>query len=96
MRIEDITSGTAPGDDYGAKRNSAHPEVAELLNTRRANMLFNCKSLARDEIELANFINDKLDVNPRYVPSDTLLQTIRVINGKFSGGSSLHGVVRTA
>jgi hypothetical protein len=57
-----------------AERNAAHPEVAELLNARLANMLFNCRSLARDEIELANFIINKLDVDPKYVPSETLLQ----------------------
>lgn len=96
MKIEDITSGTVPGDDYGAKRNADHPDVAELLNARLANMLFNCRSLARDEIELANFIINELDVNPRYVPSDTLMQAIRAINSKLSGGSSLHGMVRTA
>lgn len=96
MKIEDVTSGTVPGADYGAKRNAAHPEVAELLTARLANMLFNCRSLARDEIELANFIINKLDVDPHYVPSETLLQAIRVINHKLSGTSSLHGMVRTA
>lgn len=94
MKIDDITSGSVPG--YGAKRNANHPEVAELLNARRANMLFNCRLLARDEIELANFIINKLDVDPHYVPSETLLQAIRSINEKLSGGSSLQGMIRTA
>jgi hypothetical protein len=96
MKIEDITSGADLPTGYGAKRNAAHPEVAELLNARLTNMLFGCRSLARDEIELANFIINKLEVDPHYVPSETLLQAIRAINDKLSGISSLHGMVRTA
>ena len=106
MRVEellqddmDAAAGTAlpPSGDrsYGAKRNAAHPEVAELLNARLANMLFNCRSLARDELELANFIINKLDTDPHYVPSETLLQATRAINKKLEGESSLHGVIRT-
>lgn len=94
MNIEDITTGAAPG--YGSERNAAHPEVAELLNARLANVLFNCRSLARDEIELANFIINKLDVNPHYVPTETLLQAIRSINRKLADTSSLPGMIRTA
>jgi len=94
MKIDDITSGSVSG--YGAKRNAAHPEVAELLNSRQANRLFDCPSLARDEIELANFIINKLDINPHYVPSETVLQAVRAINDKLPGSSSLHGMVRTA
>jgi hypothetical protein len=86
-------SGEGP---YGAKRNAAHPEVAKLLNARLANMLFNCPSLARDEIDLANFIINKLDVDPHYAPSETPQQAIRAINDKLSGGSSLLGMARTA
>ena len=107
MRVEELLQGNAGGAEgsmlppsgdgsYGVKRNAAHPEVAELLNARLANMLFNCRSLARDEIELANFIINKLDVDPKYVPSETLLQAIRAINDKLSGSSSLHGMIRTA
>lgn len=51
----------------------------------------------RDAIELANFIINKLDANPHYVPSETLLRAIRTINDKlFAGDSSLHGVIRSA
>lgn len=107
MRVEELLQGDANGTtgttlppsgdgSYGAKRNAAHPEVAELLNARLANMLFNCRSLARDEIELANFIINKLDVDPHYVPSETLLQAIRSINNKLAGDSSAQGAVRTA
>lgn len=59
-------------------------------------MLFNCRLLARDEIELANFIINKLDVNPHYVPSDTLLQAIRTICAKLSGQAAFAGMLRTA
>lgn len=107
MRVEELLQGDVDGavgttlppsgdGSYGAKRNAAHPEVAELLNARLANMLFNCRSLARDEIELANFIINKLDVNPHYVPSETLLHAIRAINDELAGTSSLHGMIRTA
>ncbi|MBB1472599.1 hypothetical protein H5368_06120 [Luteimonas sp. MC1782] len=94
MKIDDLTNDSVPG--YGAKRNANHPEVGELLNARLANMLFDCPTLARDEIELANFIINKLDVNPHYVPSETLLQAIRAINDKLGGTSSAHGMIRTA
>jgi len=83
-------------DAYGAERNAAHPEIAELLNARMANMLFNCPALARDEIELANFIINKLDVDPHYVPSETLLQVIRTIDDKISGTYAIAGMIRTA
>lgn len=108
MRVEDVLKselkgsaiGTpmspSGGGTYGGKRNAAHPEVAELLNARQAKMLFDFQSLARDEIELANFIINKLDVNPHYVPSETLLHAIRSINDKCRGESSLHGMIRTA
>lgn len=94
MKIGAITSSSGPG--YGSKRNAAHPEVAQLLNARHANGLFDCQALARDEIELANFIINKLDVNPHYVPSETLLQAIRAINHKVAGESSAYGMIRTA
>ncbi|UNK48852.1 hypothetical protein MNR01_14050 [Lysobacter sp. S4-A87] len=114
MKIEDITgnnlgssmrgnyASSATVNGYNTKRNAAHPEVAELLNARLANMLFNCRSLARDEIELAKFIINTLDLDPHYIPSDTLLQAIRSINNrltgnnKLAGDSPLHGIVRTA
>ena len=105
MKLEDIAphtrthtkpvkTATSPRDDYGSERNAAHPEIAELLNARTANMLFNC-GLARDEIELVNFIINKL-VNPLYVPSESLLQAIRTVNVKIGGTDSMHGMVRTA
>lgn len=96
MRVEDVLSleidtrgpgrGLRTDGDtaYSTKGNAAHSEVVEL----RANMLFNCLSLARDEIELANLILSKLDVNPHYFPSKTLLGAIRGINDKLSGDSS--------
>lgn len=105
MKIEDIVgdvsvpTGEAPQShlgEYGAKRNAAHPEIAELLNARMANMLFNCPALARDEIELANFIINKLDVDPHYLPSETLLQAIRTIDDKIGGTYSMAGMIRTA
>jgi hypothetical protein len=96
MKLEDIVGGTPPTDDYGAKRNAAHPEIAELLNARLANMLVNCRSLARDEIDLANFVINKLDDDPQYVPSQTLRQAVRAINDKLSGSSSLQGMAGTA
>ena len=94
-RTKPVSTAISPGDDYGSERNAAHPEIAELLNARTANMLFNCPALARDEIELANFIINKLDV-PLYVPSESLLQAIRTINVKIGGTDSMHGMVRTA
>ncbi|MGY1458805.1 hypothetical protein ACW5F0_09185 [Luteimonas sp. A534] len=102
MKIEDITGadGASAPDvhlgEYGAGRNAIRPEIAALLNARVANMLFNCRALARDEIELANFIVNKLDVDPHYLPSETLLQAIRSINRKLASDSPLQGVIRTA
>ena len=96
MRIEDVmVGGTAWarsvadmadewGDGYGAERNALCPEVAVLLNAKMANSLFNCPLLARDEMEFANFIIDKLDIDPHYIPSVTLLQVIRSINAKLA------------
>lgn len=86
MKIDDIVSDTLPR--YGPKRNAAHPEVAELLNARLANALFNFRSLARDEIELVNFIINMLDADPHYHPGDVVLQGIRAINSKLAGGMS--------
>lgn len=70
--------------DYGVKRNKRFPEVAALLNARDANMLFNCPLLMRDEMDLANFIINKLDIDPHYLPGDAVLQAVRVINLKLS------------
>lgn len=94
MKIDNITNGSLL--DYSAKRNTAHPEIAELLNARLTDTLFNSRALARDEIELANFIINKLDADPNYVPSEMLLQVIRNICDKRGDESSLHGVIRTA
>ena len=107
MKLEQLGHGNVVGANrmklalpedgsFEAKRSMAHPEVAELLNARMANKLVNCRSLARDEIELADFISNKLDTNPHYVPSETLLQAIRAINDRLASTSSLHGMVRTA
>jgi hypothetical protein len=105
MKIENILGNFADPNDlspishldgYGAVRNEEHPEIAELLNARLANMLFNSRNLARDEIDLANFIVNLLDVNPRYVPSDTLLHAIRSINEKLSRGMPFKDVNRNA
>lgn len=107
MRVEELLQGGVDGKadtmeppsgegSYGAKRNAAHPEIAELLNARLANMLFNCPALARDEIELANFILSKLDIDPHYEPSETLLQAIRTIDDKIGGTYTMGGMIRTA
>jgi hypothetical protein len=62
--------------------------VEEIINVER-------NDNERDEIELANFIINKLDADPHYAPSEKLLQAIRAINDKLAGTSSLHGMVRT-
>ena len=72
--------------DYGKERNRLHPELSELLVTRNANQLFNCVLLSRDELEFANFIINKLDVDPKYIPSMVLLDAIRSINAKLAIG----------
>ncbi|GAB3748952.1 hypothetical protein [Lysobacter olei] len=94
MKIDDITSRSKPADN--AQRHAANPEVAELLNARASNTLLKCRSLARDEIELAHLIMNKLDVDPQYVPSETLLQAVRTICDKLGDQGALAGMIRTA
>ena len=95
MKLTDITTNRAraesiiPTDecdaaDYGAARNSAYPELAVLLNARTANSVMNCKLLARDELELANLVLNRMDVDPHYEPSMTLLDAVRSINAKLA------------
>lgn len=105
MKIEELVGAISVPPDkaplshlgaFGAKRNEAHPEIAELLNAHKANMLFNSPALARDEIELANFIISMLDMDHHYVPSETLLQAIRTIDDKIGGTYSMAGMIRTA
>lgn len=95
MRVEEIIgvdvgprdavmAATDVNGEFGLKRNTRFPEVAKLLNARVANAVFGNESLARDEMELANFIINKLDVDPHYVPGEAVLQAIRVINAKLS------------
>lgn len=105
MKLEDIASSrnsrtraatpeTGTVDDYGSKRNAAHPEIGELLKARAANAL--CDStLARDEIELINFIGSKLEAYPSYVPSETVMQVIRNLCDRISGQASFAGMIRT-
>ena len=92
----DVIPSTAVCDVNGLSSSKAHPEIAELLNAGRANMIFNCPLLARDEIELANFIINKFDVDPLYLPSETLLQATRSICHKLNGLSLHPSVIRTA
>jgi|JI10StandDraft_1071094.scaffolds.fasta_scaffold1163191_1 hypothetical protein len=98
MEVSGTGIGVTQGGEipYNSKRDEAHPEIAELLNARLTDTLFNSRALARDEIELANFIINKLDADPNYVPSEMLLQVIRNICDKRGDESSLHGVIRTA
>lgn len=72
--------------DYGKERNARHPELADLLVAKEANALVNSDLLSRDELEFANFIINKLDSSPDYVPSITLLIAIRSINAKLALG----------
>jgi hypothetical protein len=94
MRIEALQGCTRPRNnhsepsdfpaDYGGARNARHPELADLLIAKEANALFNCPLLARDELEFANFMINKLDVDPHYIPSITLLTAVRNINAKLA------------
>jgi len=106
MKLEDLATidrnanaGTNASPDadpsYGAKRNAAHPEIAELLKARTANALLGCRGLARDETELANFIISKLDADHHYVPSETVMQAIRNLCDRISGQASFAGMIRT-
>ena len=95
-RTNSVSTTSVPCDDYSAKRSEAHPEIAELLNARTAKVLFNHVALAGDEMEFANFIINKLDADPLYIPSETLLQVIRTIDDKIGGTDSMHGMIRTA
>jgi hypothetical protein len=70
--------------DYGSSRNRRYPELADLLLAKEANALFNAPLLSRDELEFANFIINKLDIDPHYVPSMTLLTAIRSVNAKLA------------
>lgn len=75
--------------DYGSERNQRYPEVAELLNAKLANMLFNSPLLQSEELKLANFIINLLDCDPRYEPSMMVLDAIRSINVKVALGRNL-------
>lgn len=106
MKMEDLfkqvpPAGVRQSPDDGEpspniQRNQLHPELTELANACRDDMLSNCQSLARDEIGLAQFIVNTLNSDPAYKPSDTLLQAIRAINRKLDADSPLRGMVRTA
>jgi hypothetical protein len=63
--------------------------VEEIINVER-------NDIERNEIELANFIINRLDADPNYAPGEKLLQAIRAINKKLEGDSPLHGMIRTA
>ena len=89
-----IPDGGKPSPNSQRKR--LHPELMDLVNACRDDMLSNCQSLARDEIGLAQFIVNTLTSDPAYIPSDTLLQAIRAINRKLDADSPLRGMVRTA
>lgn len=106
MRLEDLAKrnrepnakggiSATDGKPKNANRTDGHPEIAELLNARRANALFDCPALARDEIELANFLANKLEVDLDYVPSETVLKTIRNLCDRISGQASFAGMIRT-
>ena len=95
MKLRDITTtGQAafhpvPQDEhkdfeYGAARNAAYPELSALLNARTANSLLNCRLLARDELELANVILNRMDVDPHYEPSCIALDAVRALNAKLA------------
>ena len=71
---------------YGWARNAKHPELAALLLAKEANALFDCQFLSRDELDFANFIINKLNCDPHFVPSMTLLTAIRSVNAKLRIG----------
>ena len=96
-QVELVTALPADVDDPDVQTRNTHcPEVAELLIARTANEVFGSQSLDRDELELANFIFNKLDVDPHYIPSNTLLQAIRSLNKKLDAGRALQNVNRIA
>ena len=78
-----------PDGDYGKERNTRYPELAQLLLARNANNLVNCTLMSRDELEFANFIINKLDIDPMYIPSMVLLDAIRSINAKLAIGRTV-------
>ncbi|MGV8922342.1 MAG: hypothetical protein ACOH1L_03190 [Thermomonas sp.] len=93
MKLQDILDAPVSDDmgvglyskrGYRGRRDQAYPEIAFLMNARYANMLFDRECLSRDEMEFANFILNKLDVSPHYIPSETLLQSVRAIVGKLA------------
>jgi hypothetical protein len=79
----DASEFTANPDDSG-DRTKAYPEIAELLNAKRANVLLSAPLLARDELELANFIINMLELNNHFVPSMLILDAIRSLNAKLA------------
>ena len=96
-QVELVTTLPADVDHPDVEsRNTHFPEVTELLIARTANVVFGSQSLARDELELANFIFNKLDVDPHYMPSNTLLQAIRTLNKKLDAGRALQNANRIA
>jgi len=78
--------GARDCDDYSTKRIAEHPEIAMLLDAHKRNELSNCSAMALDEVELAYFIINKLDCDPLYIPSMTLLAAIRSVNAKLALG----------
>ena len=106
MKMEELFKPAPPAgvrqtpDDGKPSQNSEHkrlhPELHELVNACRDDMLSNCQLLARDEIALAQFIVNTLTSDPAYAPSDTLLQAIRAINRRLDADSPLRGMIRIA
>jgi len=84
VAYDPILQDGSPDPEYGAARNAAHPDLFVLLNARTANSLMNCRLLARDELELANLILNRMDVDPHYVPSHVLLAAVPAINAKLA------------
>lgn len=68
----------------GKEQGGLYREMEELIAAREAGAISSCKFLAQDELELANFILRKVDVDPAYRLSMTLLQAIRSINAKLA------------
>jgi hypothetical protein len=85
--VHNISAPVEPWEilgDYASSRNQRYSELADLLLAKEANELFDCPLLARDELEFANFMINKLDVDPHYIPSMTLLSAIRSVNAKLA------------
>ena len=64
-----------------ATSNGSH-EIDALMRADASGLVLDCPLLAREEIDIAHLILDRLTQQKDYVPSDLVLQFIRGVNAR--------------